>query len=57
MIRRATPEDAPALAALRVGWGDEAGVAREGFATTFEQWARGTSHTGFVAVETRAAFG
>ena len=51
MIRRATPEDAPALAALRVAWGDEGGVAREGFATAFEEWARGTSHTGFVAVE------
>lgn len=50
-VRRATPEDAPALAALRVAWGDEGGVVREGFATMFEEWARGTDHTGFVAVE------
>lgn len=51
MIRRATPEDAPALAALRVAWGDEADASRDGFASTFEDWARSTDHTGFVAVE------
>lgn len=52
-VRVAGPDDAAALARLRVRWGEEWGAADDGsFATLFAEWVRdnAATHTAFVAV-------
>jgi GNAT superfamily N-acetyltransferase len=52
-VRVAGPDDAAALARLRVRWGEEWGAAGDGsFAASFEEWVRdnAATHTAFVAV-------